>query len=124
MAGIEALRLGVRMFNVHALGGPEMMARLVAEVDKYAPRGAPDRPLLLAVTILTSSTDATLRAVGIARPVTEIVITSYSIHYTKLYDSDPVTVSLAPPLTNSSRSGARSFSASVKKKFLSRIRPS
>jgi len=73
MAGIEALRLNVRMFNVHALGGPEMMARLVAEVDKVAPRGTPGRPLLLAVTILTSSSDATLKAVGIDRPVTEMV---------------------------------------------------
>lgn len=73
MAGVEALRLGVRIFNVHALGGPEMMTRLVAEIDKHTPRGAPERPLLLAVTILTSSTDATLKAVGIDRPVTEMV---------------------------------------------------
>jgi orotidine-5'-phosphate decarboxylase len=73
MAGVEALRLGVRMFNVHALGGLEMMTKLVAEVDKRTPRGAPDRPLLLAVTILTSSTNATLQAVGIDRPVTEMV---------------------------------------------------
>ena len=73
MAGVEALRLGVRIFNVHALGGPEMMARLVAEVDKHAPRGTPGRPLLLAVTILTSSTDATLKALGIDRPVAEMV---------------------------------------------------
>ena len=73
MAGLEALRLGVWMFNVHALGGAEMMARLVAEVDRVCPRGTPGRPLLIAVTILTSSTDATLRAIGIDRPVTEMV---------------------------------------------------
>jgi orotidine-5'-phosphate decarboxylase len=73
MAGLEALRLGVWMFNVHALGGPEMMTKLAAEVDKVCPRGTPGRPLLIAVTILTSSTDATLRAVGIDRPVTEMV---------------------------------------------------
>lgn len=73
MAGLEALRLGVRMFNVHALGGFEMMARLVAEVDAVCPRGNPGRPLLLAVTILTSSNDETLRAIGIERPVAEMV---------------------------------------------------
>ena len=73
MAGIEALRLGVWMFNVHALGGGEMMAKLVAEVDKVCPRGTPGRPLLIAVTILTSSTDATLNAIGIDRPVSEMV---------------------------------------------------
>jgi len=73
MAGVEALRLGVWMFNVHALGGAEMMARLVAEVDKHCPHGTPGRPLLIAVTILTSSTDATLQAIGIDRPVAEMV---------------------------------------------------
>jgi orotidine-5'-phosphate decarboxylase len=73
MAGIEALRLGVWMFNVHALGGGEMMAKLVAEVDKVCPRGTKGRPLLVAVTILTSSTDATLQAIGIDRPVREMV---------------------------------------------------
>jgi orotidine-5'-phosphate decarboxylase len=72
-AGLEAARLGVRMFNVHALGGREMMEALVAEIDKFAPRGTPGRPLLLAVTILTSSNDDTLREIGIDRPVTEMV---------------------------------------------------
>ena len=73
MAAVEACRLGVKMVNVHALGGREMMARTVAEVDKVTPRGHADRPLLLAVTILTSSTEATLKEVGIDRPVREMV---------------------------------------------------
>lgn len=72
-AGLEALKLGVRMFNVHALGGREMMEALVAEVDAAVPRGTPERPLLLAVTILTSSNDETLREIGIDRPVAEMV---------------------------------------------------
>jgi orotidine-5'-phosphate decarboxylase len=72
-AGVEACRLGVRMFNVHALGGREMMAKTVAEVDALWPRGSAGRPLLLAVTILTSSTEETLREVGIERPVREMV---------------------------------------------------
>lgn len=73
MAGVEACRLGVRMFNVHALGGREMMEKTVAEVDALFPRGSKERPLLLAVTILTSSTEETLRGVGIDRPVSEMV---------------------------------------------------
>lgn len=73
MAGREALRFGVKMFNVHALGGFEMMQKLVAEIDKVSPRGSSDRPLLLAVTILTSSNDDTLRAIGIDRPIAEMV---------------------------------------------------
>lgn len=73
MAGVEACRLGVRMFNVHALGGREMMEKTVAEVDALYPRGSKERPLLLAVTILTSSTEETLRGIGIDRPVSEMV---------------------------------------------------
>lgn len=72
-AGGEACRLGVRMFNVHALGGREMMERTVAEADALLPRGSAERPLLLAVTILTSSTEDTLRDVGIDLPVREMV---------------------------------------------------
>lgn len=72
-AGLEALKLGVRMFNVHALGGREMMQTLVTQVDAVIPRGEPGRPLLLAVTILTSSNDKTLRELGIDRPVAEMV---------------------------------------------------
>ena len=73
MATVEACRLGVRIVNVHALGGREMMAATVAAVDRQAPRGSADRPLLLAVTILTSSAGETLREVGIDRPVDEMV---------------------------------------------------
>jgi orotidine-5'-phosphate decarboxylase len=73
MAGVEACRLGVRMFNVHALGGLEMMAKTVEGIDALVPRGTRERPLMLAGTILTSSTEETLRQVGIDRPVREMV---------------------------------------------------
>jgi orotidine-5'-phosphate decarboxylase len=73
MAGIEACRLGVKIFNVHALGGKEMMEKTVAAVDAQFPRGSEERPLLLAVTVLTSSSVETLREVGIDRPIEEMV---------------------------------------------------
>lgn len=72
-AAVEACKLGVKMFNVHALGGLEMMQQTVAEVDAYCSAAGIERPVMLAVTILTSSTEATLRGVGIDRPVTEMV---------------------------------------------------
>ncbi|HKL48605.1 MAG TPA: orotidine-5'-phosphate decarboxylase [Desulfuromonadales bacterium] len=72
-AGLEACRLGVKMFNVHALGGREMMEKVVAEIDAEYPRGSDHRPLLLAVTILTSSTEQTLREAGIEQPVAQMV---------------------------------------------------
>ncbi len=73
MAGVEACRLGVKMFNVHALGGPEMMQATTSKIDALCASGEVARPLLLAVTILTSSTEETLRAVGIECPVAEMV---------------------------------------------------
>jgi len=73
MAGLEAARMGVKMYNVHALGGREMMERSVAEIDREFPRGSQKRPLLLAVTILTSSTDQTLRELGIDGSVAQMV---------------------------------------------------
>lgn len=72
-AGVEACRLGAKMFNVHALGGLEMMQQTVREVDAWCAANNTERPIMLAVTILTSSTEQTLQGVGIERPVTEMV---------------------------------------------------
>lgn len=72
-AAVEAARLGVKMFNVHALGGPNMMSAMQERLRTVAlDRGWPI-PITLGVTILTSSTAADLRAVGIERPVDEMV---------------------------------------------------
>lgn len=72
-AAVEACKLGVQMFNVHALGGLEMMQTTVREVGEYCAANNVERPIMLAVTILTSSTEETLQKVGIDRPVTEMV---------------------------------------------------
>ncbi len=69
-AGVEACKLGVRIFNVHALGGKAMMAKVVEESVACS---CANRPLRIAVTILTSSTEETLKGVGIDRPVAEMV---------------------------------------------------
>lgn len=53
-AGVEAARLGVSMFNVHALGGAEMMRRTAETVAEAAAREGFGKPRLLAVTVLTS----------------------------------------------------------------------
>jgi orotidine-5'-phosphate decarboxylase len=70
-AMVEAARLGVQLANLHALGGAEMMATAADAVRKEF---GDERPRLLAVTILTSSTVETLRQVGIERPVEEMVV--------------------------------------------------
>jgi orotidine-5'-phosphate decarboxylase len=71
-ASIEAARLKVRLLNLHALGGYEMMSRTVERLHREFP--GKDRPAILAVTILTSSTAETLRDVGISSPVPEMVV--------------------------------------------------
>ncbi len=64
-AGIEAVRLGVSIFNIHALGGPQMMRSTVEGVNELARREKITRPLILGVTVLTSHTQVSLHEVGI-----------------------------------------------------------
>ncbi len=73
-ATVEACRLGVRMVNVHALGGAAMMRETVAAVSECCRSEKLFRPLLLAVTILTSSDQQTLLEIGLQRPVDEMVV--------------------------------------------------
>ncbi len=64
-AGVEATRLGVAMFNVHASGGGTMMRRTVTAVAECATREGLLSPAILGVTVLTSSNDATLAEIGV-----------------------------------------------------------
>jgi len=70
-AMVEAARLGVKLVNLHALGGGEMMETASTAVRKEF---GDERPRMLAVTILTSSTAETLRQVGINEPVDQMVV--------------------------------------------------
>jgi len=64
-AGIEAARLGVFMFNVHASGGSEMMRRTADAVGEVCVRENLRRPKVIGVTVLTSSDAGTLAETGI-----------------------------------------------------------
>jgi orotidine-5'-phosphate decarboxylase len=61
-----AARLGAWMINVHASGGAEMMRAACAAADRESADASHPRPLLIAVTMLTSLTDASLHDVGIS----------------------------------------------------------
>src|SRR5262249_8149134 len=52
-------------FNVHALGGNEMMQHTVYEVGNFCKNAGLARPKIIAVTVLTSSSTDELHAVGI-----------------------------------------------------------
>lgn len=70
----SATRLpGVRLLDVHALGGMEMM-RAAAKARDEAQGSGLRVPKLLAITILTSMDNAALRGVGIAGPASKRVV--------------------------------------------------
>ncbi|MFN6963254.1 MAG: orotidine-5'-phosphate decarboxylase [Pyrinomonadaceae bacterium] len=74
-AVVEAAKLGVWMVNVHALGGGEMMRRAAAELREHCERTGQRAPILIGVTVLTSSDDAALREVGIGARAEDEVLT-------------------------------------------------
>jgi orotidine-5'-phosphate decarboxylase len=74
-ASASALSLpGVRLFNIHTLGGMEMMRAAARERDA-SKLSAAQRPKVLGVTILTSMDNAALKNVGIAGPPSRRVVT-------------------------------------------------
>jgi orotidine-5'-phosphate decarboxylase len=70
----SAVATGAWMVNVHASGGTAMMTAAAEAARKSAEALGRPRPLVIAVTVLTSMTDATLAEVGIARPVIDHVV--------------------------------------------------
>src|SRR5215470_11774945 len=74
MAGVEAARLGVSVFNVHAMGGSKMMRAVNEAVTETAERERIARPLILGVTVLTSHTHDSLIEVGIDRKLEDQVV--------------------------------------------------
>ena len=64
-AGVEATRLGVSIFNIHASGGSEMMKRTADAVAETAAREGLTKPTVIGVTVLTSVDQETLRQIGI-----------------------------------------------------------
>ena len=64
-AAVAATRLGVYMFNVHALGGYDMMKSTSEAVGAEADRLNIRRPKVLAVTILTSMDEKALKKIGV-----------------------------------------------------------
>ena len=60
-----ATRLGVWMLNVHASGGTAMMRAARQAADDEAARTSRPAPLVVAVTMLTSLSDASLAEIGV-----------------------------------------------------------
>ena len=73
-AAIEATRLGVKMFNVHASGSLEMMRTTEKEVRRVCRQEKRRRPIMLAVTVLTSLNQDDLKRVGVTNKVAAQVV--------------------------------------------------
>ncbi|HEX9880311.1 MAG TPA: orotidine-5'-phosphate decarboxylase [Candidatus Binatia bacterium] len=73
-AAVEATRLGVKMFNLHASGGLDMMCQTVEAVQEICNKEKLRRPILLGVTVLTSLAQEDLARVGITAKVADQVV--------------------------------------------------
>lgn len=73
-AGVEATRLGVQMFDLHASGSLEMMRCTLTEVSKVCRTERLRRPKILAVTVLTSLSKEDLKRTGVVTGVENQVV--------------------------------------------------
>ncbi|MGI8670321.1 MAG: orotidine-5'-phosphate decarboxylase [Aridibacter sp.] len=73
-ASVEAAKLGVWMFNIHALGGTEMMKTTVVEVREFCDKENLQQPKIIGVTILTSLDEKSLEQVGIEKNIQKQVV--------------------------------------------------
>jgi len=73
-ASLEAVKLGVWMFNVHAAGGSDMMRRTVETVGVFCENNEVQRPLIIGVTVLTSLDSVAMSEIGIDRSVENQVL--------------------------------------------------
>nr|VFK59689.1 MAG: orotidine-5'-phosphate decarboxylase [Candidatus Kentron sp. TC] len=79
-AAHTALELGVKMLDIHCLGGAKMMQMLAKELERESEVTGKRMPLLLGVTVLTSLSDRELRTdFGVSLP-----LEGYEVHLAKL----------------------------------------
>jgi orotidine-5'-phosphate decarboxylase len=69
-AAVEAARLGVSMMTIHASGGRAMMTAVSSELQQQF---GDKRPIVVAVTVLTSLNAAALQDIGVTRSMEEQV---------------------------------------------------
>jgi orotidine-5'-phosphate decarboxylase len=73
-AAQAAVRLNVDMFNVHASGGSQMIKETVFAAGACADKLGQARPIILAVTVLTSLNSADLTEIGFQKDTKELVL--------------------------------------------------
>jgi len=89
----SAVATGAWMVNVHASGGSAMMKAAVDAAKKTADALSRPRPLVIAVTVLTSMNDQALREIGVERTMMDQVV-----HLARLAQSAGLDGVVASPL--------------------------
>lgn len=64
-SALAAARSGAFMFNMHAIGGLDMMKKAVEAVTEESNKLKRERPKIIAVTVLTSMDENSLKKIGI-----------------------------------------------------------
>lgn len=70
----SAVTTGAWMVNVHASGGSAMMKAAADAAAKASTARSAGRPLVIAVTVLTSMNDSALKEIGVERPMVDQVV--------------------------------------------------
>ncbi|OPY86703.1 MAG: Orotidine 5'-phosphate decarboxylase [Smithella sp. PtaU1.Bin162] len=73
-AAEAAAKMGVDMFNVHASGGSKMIRDTVKAVETLTEKDGLVKPVILAVTVLTSLNDVDLQEIGFAKNTNDQVL--------------------------------------------------
>ena len=71
-AAREVARQRVKMFTVHALGGPTMISAVMDELSRATLIPGASPPLVLAVTVLTSHTQHDVDTIGFRQPIADL----------------------------------------------------
>ena len=69
-----AVKLGVAMFNLHALGGRDMMVQALSSAEQAARQARLPIPTILAVTLLTSLSNSDVKDLGFRLSSEELVV--------------------------------------------------
>lgn len=75
----QVIRYGIKMFTIHALGGYEMMKAVSEAVADESAKHNKHKPLVLAVTVLTSHDEASLKRIGINTSTRDTVLNLASL---------------------------------------------
>ncbi|HEY7534807.1 MAG TPA: orotidine-5'-phosphate decarboxylase [Thermodesulfobacteriota bacterium] len=70
----QVVQYGIKMFTIHALGGFVMMRKTVEAVNEESQEFSKPKPLILAVTVLTSQDEESLKQIGIKGPFRDAVL--------------------------------------------------